>query len=152
MAHRFPIYRSNEYNLRKQIMDILDYLGKFPVIKTTVDTGDSVVVPAGSQLIVYEAFSIASGGVLFLDGDLVVLGGAYRDEQTHSPYFGNLNQGNYLMSGADARIAASLIVQADAGSYAVTGSAATLSSDEHFLPSDSGSYAVTGSNATLTGP
>lgn len=100
---RFPIYRATEYNLRKQIMDALEYLGKFPVTKPSVDEGEIAFVPAGSQMIVYREFLI-NGGWLNLEGELVVLGGAYRDEHPHSPYFMRANQGNYTMTGSDATL------------------------------------------------
>lgn len=100
--HRFPIFRANEYNLRQQIMDALDYLGKFPVIKTTVDEGEIAFVPEGSQMIVYEAMTI-NGGWLNLEGELVVLGGAYREPPiTEDPYAMPTNIGNYALTGAAA--------------------------------------------------
>lgn len=105
--YRFPIYRANEYNLRKQIMEALEYLGKFPVLKVSIDEGEIAFVPSGSQMIVYEAMTI-NGGWLNLEGELVVLGGAYRDEaHTHdheSPYTMVSNQGNYAITGADATL------------------------------------------------
>lgn len=101
--HRFPIYRATEYNLRKQIMDALEYLGKFPVIKVSVDEGEVAFVPEGSQMIVYESMLI-NGGWLTLEGELVVLGGAYRDENPHSPYTMSANLGNYVLNGSDATL------------------------------------------------
>lgn len=77
--YRFPIYRANEYNLRKQIMDALEYLGKFPAVKTSVEDGEIGYIPAGYQMICYEAFTIGAGGWLNAEGELVILGGAYRD-------------------------------------------------------------------------
>lgn len=103
MSSRFPIYRATESNLRKQIMEALDYLGKFPVIKTIVEAGEIAAIPEGSQMIVYEAMTI-DGGWLAIEGELVVLGGAYRDEHPHSPYFLRPTQGSYEVTGGNAAL------------------------------------------------
>jgi hypothetical protein len=79
VPYRYPIYRANEANLRKQIMEALEGISRWPTIQTSVGQGDYAIIPEGSQMIVYEAFYV-DGGFLELSGELVVLGGAYRDE------------------------------------------------------------------------
>ena len=68
---RFPIYRSNETQLRVQIMNALQAVGLFPVVKTTVEEDDVAVIPAGYQLLAYHKFKVS--GSLRVDGQLVVL-------------------------------------------------------------------------------
>ena len=68
---RFPIYRANETNLRRQIMAALEYIGWWPVIKTEVEAGESVEVPASTQMLVYNAFTVT--GTIDVEGQLVIL-------------------------------------------------------------------------------
>lgn len=80
----YPIYKASEYNLRAQIMNALEDIhnritsittvGSWPVLKNSVDTGEYVIIPAGHQMICYEAFT-QNGGTLEVIGQLVVLGG-----------------------------------------------------------------------------
>lgn len=57
--------------------------------------------------------------------------------------------GSYAVTGSDATLRRTRIIAADAGSYAVTGSDAALRQSIYHLTADAGSYAVTGSDATL---
>lgn len=150
MAYRYPIYRSNEPNLRKQIMEALESISRWPVVQTYVGPGEYAVVPVGSQMIVYGGFLI-SGGFLELNGELVILGGAYRDEHGHSPYSMETAAGLVELDGAPANLAASRIMQIDSGSYALTGAAADLDFN-YWIAAELGTYTYAGSDTTLTGP
>ena len=150
MSYRYPIYRANDANLRRQIMEALESVAKWPVIQTYVGPGDYAVVPEGSQMIVYGGFLI-NGGFLELNGELVILGAAYRDEHEHPPYTMATSAGLYEYDGADAIIAAHRTLQLGAGSYTLTGSAADFGL-ERALVADSGTYTYTGADAALTGP
>ena len=100
----YPIYRANETQLRIQIMEILnsiDFRLNHGVVGSEIGPGETVLVGDGQQLIVYWEFLVDTGGTLVLDGDLVVLGGAYRDENTQSPYRLVATQGNYALNGGD---------------------------------------------------
>jgi len=126
MAYRYPIYRANDNNLRRQIMEALDSISKWPAVQTSVETGDYAIIYEGSQLIVYESFTIEAGAFIQLDGTLIVLGGAYRDEHAHSPYTIPASSGLYEFDGAAANLAADRIMQVASGSYTLTGASATL--------------------------
>lgn len=70
----YLIYRANEYNLRKQIMNALDDLeirAYNGIVKDLIETGESVTVPANHQLIVHRNIGIQ--GDLDLVGRLVIL-------------------------------------------------------------------------------
>lgn len=56
--------------LNKPIYGVSDW----PVIKNSIETGETYTVPEGFQMLVWKEFSF-DGGDLTLDGDLVVLGG-----------------------------------------------------------------------------
>lgn len=150
-GYRFPIYRANEYNLRKQIMEALEYLGNFPVARTYVSDGEIAYVPAGSQLIVYGGFLIGVGGWLNLEGELIVLGGAYRDEHEHPPYTIDASSGIYEITGMDMFVNGPHRLLTVEGTYAVTGVNAGLDRG-YYTPAASGSYSYNGSDAVLTGP
>ena len=126
MAYRYPIYRANDYNLRKQIMEALQSVSKWPAVQTSVESGDYAIIYEGSQLIVYESFTIGAGAFVQLDGTLIILGGAYRDEHAHSPYTLDASSGLYEIDGDDANLAADRIMQVASGSYTYTGENATL--------------------------
>ena len=68
---RFPIYRSNETQLRVQIMNALQDVGLFPAVKTTVESDDDAVIPENYQMLVYHSFRVS--GRIRIDGQLVVL-------------------------------------------------------------------------------
>ena len=80
MPYRYPIYRANDANLRKQIMLALEslherlqafYLEYWPLVKKSVGLGETLTIPTGYQLLVYNEFTVT--GDVNLDGELVIL-------------------------------------------------------------------------------
>lgn len=75
MPYFLPIYRATEYNLRRQIMDHLQYLIGFGLSKTVTEAGDNPTIPAGYQMLVYRDMTIGPGSNMTIEGELIVLGG-----------------------------------------------------------------------------
>lgn len=79
MAYPYPIQRSNDVNLRIQIMEALQDIdlrlivqSYWPAVKNWIETGETFTIKAKHQLLVWEDFTF-SGGTLYIEGDLVIL-------------------------------------------------------------------------------
>lgn len=73
--YQYPIYKANEVQLRQQIMEHLQTLywgDQFSQNKTSVEAGESVLIPDGYQMIVMNEFTI-DGGSLTIDGEFFIL-------------------------------------------------------------------------------
>jgi len=104
-------------------------------------TGQQVVASGLAAGTTYKSSAVVSDGVT--DGT-PVHSAAFR-----TSYLLTCDAGSYSLSGQAATLAVGRNVTLDAGSYAVTGNAATLTI-ARALALDAGSYAVTGRDAALT--
>lgn len=79
MSYTYPIYRANDTNLRRQIMDALQDIDQrivvfshFPAVKNQIDEGEAFIIQTAHQLLVWEYFMV-NGGDIVIEGDLVIL-------------------------------------------------------------------------------
>ena len=73
--YQYPIYRATEVQLRQQIMEHLQtmyWADQFSQVKTSVESGDDVLIPEGYQMIVMNQFTF-DGGSVTIDGEMFVL-------------------------------------------------------------------------------
>ena len=55
----------------------INILEKWPTVKTSVEENESLLIPEGHQLLVFREFTL-DGGEVFLDGELIIIGGDVR--------------------------------------------------------------------------
>jgi hypothetical protein len=82
----------------------------WPYIKTSIETGESLTIPADSQAIVFDEFTF-DGGEIVIDGELVLLGG---DEVDVHPIVSKTT--TYAATVADEYI----LCDASGGAFTVT--------------------------------
>lgn len=76
MSENWVIQRSTEWGLRAQITEKLVALralirDKWPFVKKSVAAEESVTIPSGYQLIIYDEFTV--DGEIVIEGELVIL-------------------------------------------------------------------------------
>ena len=77
----YEIYHANDTQLREQITTHLRTLagligtggsfGDWPIVKKSIEIGETYTIPEGYQLLVYQTFTFI--GEMTIDGELVIL-------------------------------------------------------------------------------